>query len=733
MRIYEVLIEYTSSALDRPFSYVYKGEEEIKLYTRVLVPFNNRLVCGFVLNIVDSDMSIDEYKQKTGFILKEIKSVIDKEPLLTSKLNDLAHQVKDYYFSPLISVYFAMLPPSLKPQSGYDNKPKIAYESFVKPAIGATLDNLTTRQAEVLYQLMQKGETKKSEVPDFILKKLVEKGKVLVYNVEKNRLKINDVKHADDLVLNEEQQLAYDTIINNPGNIFLLDGVTGSGKTEVYLQASRKIIEEGKTVLMLVPEITLTYQMVKRFKERFERIAILHSSLTYAQRYDEYRRISKGEVDIVIGARSAIFAPLDNIGLIIIDEEHSETYKQEDQLPYYNAIEVAKMRKNQEFCSLLLGSATPSLETKTRALKGVYTHLKLTKRVNGLELPKVKVVNMANRENINAQSTIISLPLRSAIEERLTNKEQVILLVNRRGYSPYVSCRSCGYVLKCPECKIAMTYHKESNSLMCHHCGHETMMVYTCPKCQSNKILKSGFGSEKIEQEINALFPNARTLRLDSDVTKKKNLTAKVIEDFENHNADILIGTQIVAKGHDFPNVTLMGVVLADVGIAIPSCRAGERTFNLITQAIGRSGRNKQGEAIIQTYLPDNYVIKNGAKQDYEQFFNMEMYYRKLLQNPPYTYLTLLMVSGNSEDDVIDAVYEVEKYLKTHLNEEDNVTIIGPSEMFIKKFQNKYRRKLILKYKNFNIIKPLLEDLRLFFINKGSLTLTINVDPYDDY
>ena len=732
MRIYEVLIEYTSSSLDRPFSYVYKGEEEIKLYTRVLVPFNNRLVCGFVLNILESDITEDEYKQKTGFILKEIHTVIDKEPLLTSKLNDLAYQVKDYYFAPLISVYFAMLPPSLKPQSGYDNKPKIAYETFVKPAINATLDNLTTKQAEVLYQVMQKGEMKKSEFPDFIVKKLVEKGKLLIYNVEKSRLKLSEVNQVNDLVLNEEQQKAYDTIISNPGETFLLDGVTGSGKTEVYLQVSRKIIESGKTVLMLVPEITLTYQMVKRFKERFDRIAILHSSLTYAQRYDEYRRISKGEVDIVIGARSAIFAPLDNIGLIIIDEEHSETYKQEDQLPYYNALEVAKMRKNQEFCSLLLGSATPSLETKTRALKGVYKHLKLTKRVNDLELPKVSVVDMANRENIDMKSTIISRPLRVAIEERLTNKEQVILLVNRRGYSPYVSCRSCGYVLKCPECKIALTYHKENERLMCHHCGYETLMIHTCPKC-NGKLFKSGFGSEKIEQEVNALFPDARVLRLDSDIARKKNLTAKVIEDFESHNADILIGTQIVAKGHDFPDVTLMGVVLADVGIAIPSCRAGERTFNLITQAIGRSGRNKQGEAIIQTYLPDNYVIKSGAKQDYDQFFNTEMYYRKLLQNPPYTYLTLLMVSGNKEEDVVDAIYEVDKYLKTHLKDEDNVTIIGPSEMFIKKFQNKYRRKLILKYKNFNIIKPLLEDLRLFFINKGSLTLTINVDPYDDY
>ena len=732
MRICEVLIEYTSSSLDRPFSYVYKGEDEIKLYTRVLVPFNNRLVCGFVLNILESDITEEEYKKTTGFILKEIHTVIDKEPLLTPKLNELANKVKDYYFSPLISVYFAMLPPSLKPQSGYDNKPKIAYETFVKPAINATLDNLTTRQAEVLYQLMQKGEMKKSQLPEFIVKKLVENGKVLVYNVEKNRLRFNEVNQANDLVLNEEQQLVYDTIIKNPGETFLLDGVTGSGKTEVYLQVSRKIIESGKTVLMLVPEITLTYQMVKRFKSRFERIAILHSSLTAAQRYDEYRRIARGEVDIVIGARSAIFAPLNNIGLIIIDEEHSETYKQEDQLPYYNAIEVAKMRKNQEFCSLLLGSATPSLETKTRALKGVYKHLKLTKRVNDLELPKVSVVDMASRDNIDIKSTIISRPLREAIEDRLNNKEQVILLVNRRGYSPYVSCRSCGYVLKCPECKIALTYHKENERLMCHHCGYETLMIHTCPKC-NGKLFKSGFGSEKIEQEVNTLFPDARVLRLDSDIARKKNLTAKVIEDFESHNADILIGTQIVAKGHDFPDVTLMGVVLADVGIAIPSCRAGERTFNLITQAIGRSGRNKQGEAIIQTYLPDNYVIKSGAKQDYELFFNTEMYYRKLLQNPPYTYLTLLMVSGNKEEDVVDAIYEVEKYLKTHLKDSDNVIIVGPSEMFIKKFQNKYRRKLILKYKNYNVIKPLLDDLRLFFLNKGSLTLTINVDPYDDY
>lgn len=732
MKIYEVLIEYTASSLDRPFSYAYFGDKDIAILSRVIVPFNNKEVCGFVCNINNFDGDENLYKEKTGFELKEIISVIDEKPIFNDEMNQLAKMVAKYYFSPLISVYFAMLPPSLKPSMSSQNKPSIAYDVYLKAVVGADYENLTTKQAELLFRIIDKGEIKKSECSPCLVEALLKKGKITTYRAEKNRLKLEQVKKVIPPVLNEEQMNAFNEITNGNDDVYLLEGVTGSGKTEVYMACAETVIKRGKNVLFLVPEISLSYMMVERFKSRFEKVAILHSNLTPAQRYDEYRHIRDGEVNIVIGARSAIFAPLNNVGLIIIDEEHSETYKQEDSMPYYHALEVAKIRQKLSPLKIVLGSATPSLESKSRALKGVYKQLYLHNRINDLKLPEVKIIDMAQPYNIDRVSNIISLPLRKSIENRLEKNEQTILLVNRRGFSPYVSCRKCGYVFKCPECQVSLTYHKEENKLICHHCGYEKILEKECPKCHSDKVFKSGFGSEKVEDEVKKLFPLARVLRLDSDTMKKRTSSKTILEQFKNKQADILIGTQVVAKGHDFDDVTLVGIVLADIGLSLPSFKAGETTFSLITQAIGRSGRSRPGEALIQTYQPQNFIIKTASKQDYMSFYIKEIQLRKLLQNPPYTYLTLLIVSGLKEEDVIEAIYEVKKYLMMKL-EHENVSLIGPSELFIKKYQNKYRRKLLIKYKNFEVIKPYLEDIRIFFSRKGSLTLTINVDPFEDY
>lgn len=728
MKVYEVLIEYSTSKLDRLFSYVYDGE--INLLCRVIVPFAHKDICGVVINIIDFQGNELDYKNKTGFELKKIKKVIDKTPLLNEELNNLTKEISEYYYAPRISVFLAMLPPSLKPSLSSQNKPTIAYEQFIKAKDNVDYDNLTLKQADLLMKIINE-KVKKSDCSPSILNQLIKKDKVEIYNVEKQRLNLNKVEKKEKLTLNDEQLICYNSILNDDKDIFLLEGVTGSGKTEVYMQVAEKIIENKQKVIMLVPEISLSYQMVQRFQERFSRIAILHSKLTPGQRYDEYRRIKNGEVDIVIGARSAIFAPLDNIGLIIIDEEHSETYKQDDQLPFYNALDVAKMRQKYHSLKIVLGSATPSLETKSRALKGLYKQLYLTKRINNLPLPKVQVVDMSDKTNIDKESVLISKPLKEAIQERLNNHEQTMLLVNRRGYSPYVSCRKCGNVMKCPNCQVALTYHYETNRLVCHHCEFNIPMVHECPKCGSNKMFKGGFGTEKIELEIKKLFPNIRTLRLDSDISKKKNATNEVLNKFQNNEADILIGTQIIAKGHDFSNVTLVGIVLADIGLAIPSFRANERTFSLITQAIGRSGRSKNGEAIIQTYLKNNFVIKTSSKQDYLSFYATEIALRKAMQNPPYTFLALLVVSGNKEEDVIDVIEEVNRYLKSKL--ENNAILIGPGDMFIKKYQNQYRRKIIIKYKDFSLIKPCLDDLSLFFNKKNNLKLIININPYEDY
>lgn len=733
MKVLEILIEYSVSKLDRLFSYAYNGEKDIKPLCRVMVEFNKRKICGVVINVKEINKTLNEYKLETGLEIKEVLSIIDETPLFNEELSLLATEIANYYFSPRISVFFSMLPPSLKPAISSERQPKIAYEYYVKPTIDVNYDNLTTKQAELLYKIINNGEMKKGDCPIHLLKALINKGKVTIIYREKNRFILEDIEKIENLTLNEEQQECFNQIVYGNENIYLLEGVTGSGKTEVYLHVAQEIINQKKTVLMLVPEITLSYMMVRRFQERFDKIAVLHSKLTAAQRYDEYRKIKNGEVDIVIGARSAIFAPLDNIGLIIIDEEHSETYKQEDQMPYYNAIEVAKMRQRYHNCKMILGSATPSLETKSRALKGVYKQLFLTKRINDIPLPSVKIIDMTDRNNICNESALLSKPLIEALKDRLQKKEQSILLVNRRGFAPYVSCKKCGYVIKCPSCQVALTYHYETKNLSCHHCGHEQHMFNICPKCKSDRIFKAGFGTEKIELELKNILPEARILRLDSDVSKKYNAVKNILEAFSNHEADILVGTQIVAKGHDFKDVTFSAVVLADIGLAIPSFRANERTFSLITQTIGRSGRKHNGEAYIQTYLKDHFVIKNAAKQDYLSFFNTEMYYRKLLQNPPYTYMALLLVSGENEEDVIDGIHEVKKYLSMYLGDKENTSIVGPSEMFIKKYLNQYRRKIVIKYKNFDVVKPLLQDLVLFFNQKNNLKLTININPYEDY
>jgi len=733
MRIYEVLIEYAASSLNRPFSYAYLGDQQIQKMSRVIVDFNNRPICGVVVNIIEISETIEEYQNRTGYQVKFIQKVLDQEPLINEELSCLVDDISSYYFCPKISVFLSMLPPSMKPAISSQNKPKIAYDTLVRAVEGFNYEGLTTKQAELLYKIASHGHLKKSDCSLSIINSLLKKNKIEIFYEEKNRFKFDEISKIDDLILNEEQESILSEIYTSDDHIFLLEGVTGSGKTEVYLQLAKKIINDGKTVLILVPEISLSYAMVHRFQSRFDNIAVLHSELTPGERYDEYRRIKKGEVDIVIGARSAIFAPLQNIGLVVIDEEHSETYKQEDQMPYYNALEVAKMRQKYHDFKLVLGSATPSLDSKSRALRGVYHQLYLKNRVNNLPMPQVELVNMSDYHNIDRESILISVPLKNAIKERLEKKEQTILLVNRRGYSPYVSCRKCGKVMKCPTCEVALTYHYETQKLCCHHCGYEQNMITECPKCGSNKVFKSGFGTEKIVQEVEKIFPDARVLRLDSDVSKKRKAVSEVLSTFENHQADILVGTQIVAKGHDFPKVTLVGVILADIGLAIPSFRAAERTFSLINSAVGRAGRNGEGKAYIQTYQKDHFVITTAAAQDYSSFYNQEIIYRKLMQNPPYRYMCLLIISGRDEDEVISAIYEVENYLKSHLNEPDNVSIIGPSELFLKVYNNQHRRKIVLKYKNYNVIKPLLEDLRLFFNKKSNINLIINIDPFEDY
>lgn len=730
MKIVDVLIERKIQSLNRPFSYVVKDDALIEVGERVLVPFNNKNIVGYVINVTKSDKSIAELEKEFGYKLFEVRKIIDEKPLLTPELILLANEIKNYYLAPYISILQAMLPLSLKPTSSSLKGPKIAYEYFVK-IVSDNEDNLTPKQIELLRLVKNNGEVNKKDIKSpSILKKLIDNNHLQIIKKEKKRLVINATKEQKNFVLTNEQNQAIESVLHSKQNVTLLQGITGCGKTEIYLSLAEKVIETGKNVLILVPEISLTPIMVNNVYSRFnEKVAILHSGLTNAERYDEYRKILNKEVNVVVGTRSAIFAPLDNIGLIIIDEEHSESYKQ-DNLPYYHAREVAIMRSKINNAKVLLGSATPSFESKTKAMKGIYNFVKIDKRINKLKLPETLIVDMSKSMNLSRDSYLFSKPLISAINEALARKEQIILLLNRRGYSTYVSCRKCGHIFKCPNCDIALTYHKNDKMLKCHHCGHVELMSEYCPECGSNYIAYTGFGSEKIVSEVNRLFPSARVLRLDSDVSEVKGNIKKAIDSFSQYEADILVGTQMIAKGHDFPRVTLVGIVLADVGLSLPSFRSSERVFQLITQAIGRSGRSDlSGKAIIQTYLPNHYSILLASKQNYDAFFNYEMRIRHIQQYPPFSFLLSIEVSAKNEEYVILAANDIVNNLNSKLK--DEATILGPVAPYIAYQNNTYKRLILIKYKNSDKIKQEINKLLETFKFNNVVNVKINVDPYD--
>ena len=730
MKIIEVLIEYSIQSLNRPFSYFYSGDKKIDEGFRVLISFHGKDIVGYVVNVKDANKSIKEIEDELGFHIDEIKDVIDESPLLNKDLLRLADEVANYYLAPKISVLQSMLPPSLSPRRGSLKAPKIAYDQYVV-VINKDEEGLTANQVELLRLLSSEEKVLKKEIKSpSVLEKLITANKVKIIKEEKRRLSLPDYQYEKPPVLTSEQQNVVNEFTNSNDQVYLLEGVTGSGKTEVYLYLSEQVLKQGKDVLMLVPEISLTPVMVEYFLKRFEdNVAVLHSELTPAEKYDEYRKIAKGDCHIVVGARSAIFAPLKNIGLIILDEEHVESYKQ-DVSPFYHAREVAILRASHNNAKVLLASATPSLESRARAQTGRYHFLNLPHRVNAQPLPETTVINLSDYKNIDRDSYMFSIQLRREIQNVLNRKEQAILLINRRGFASSVSCRSCGHVFKCPTCGIALTYHKSDNMLKCHHCDYVENMPETCPECGSKYLMRTGFGTERIEEEVNRLFPEARTLRLDSDSAKIRAKIPSIIEQFRQQKADILIGTQMIAKGHDFPNVTLVGVVLADIGLSLPNYRCNERAFQLITQAVGRSGRSdKKGKAIIQTYNPTHYAITRAAAQDYELFFKTEMEMRKIQSFPPFTYLASVTVASNNEELTISGIYEAIDFLNCELGEE--VVILGPTTPYVPYEGNKIVRSALLKYRQPDLIREALKKLIANFAKKSQFSLTIDINPYN--
>lgn len=731
MKILEILTEYDSRSLNRPFTYLYDKEKTVDKGFRVLITFNNRQIVGYVLSCQQTDKTIEELEELYGFKLHFIDDVLDCEALLKDDLLSLADEISNYYLSNKIKVLQTMLPPSLNIKKSSLSAPKIAYEKYLIAQPEVDTSQLTPKQLEIYNYIKNCQEILKSEIKSkSVVEKLIDMGAIKVLQKEKRRLKVRNYDIDVKVDLNEDQRKVIDEFIYSSDNIFLLQGVTGSGKTVVYLTICESYLKVGKTVLMLVPEIALTPMMSEYFLKRFSsQVAILHSELTPAQKYDEYRRIARGEAKIVVGVRSAIFAPLDNIGVIILDEEHVESYKQ-DTPPFYHARDVAIMRAKQHNAKVLLGSATPCLESKARAQKGVYHLLRLDKRINELPLPSTTIVDLSNFENIDRESYLFSLTLRRALEKVLANDEQAILLINRRGFSSSVSCRNCGHIFRCPTCGVPLTYHREENLLKCHHCDYMEVMRDTCPECGSKYLMKTGYGTERIVDELHRLYPSARVLRLDSDTAKARTMIGKTLEKFANKEADILVGTQMIAKGHNFKDVTLVGVVSADAGLSSPSYRSSERTFQLITQAVGRSGREKLGgQAIIQTYNPSNYAITFAARQDYDLFYKKEMAMRKLQFFPPYSYLVSLSISAKNEDLCIETIYTVTDILNKSLG--DKAIILGPITPYIPYDGKKYKRSILIKYRDQKEVHEVLSSLLKTLSNKTQINILVNFDPYD--
>ncbi|PWU68917.1 primosomal protein N' [Gracilibacillus dipsosauri] len=600
-------------------------------------------------------------------------------------------------------------------------KQRLVLEYFLK-------NNESVEQGD----LLRACETTTSTIQALIKKGLLKKIEKKVY---RNPYQNREFKRTKPLPLSDQQQVAIEpiwkAIEKEQSEVFLLHGVTGSGKTEVYLQSIEKVLQKGQEAIVLVPEIALTPQMVQRFKERFGgEVAVLHSALSPGEKFDEWTKIHKREVKVVVGARSAIFAPFENIGIIIIDEEHETSYKQEEQ-PRYHAREVAKQRGIYHQCPVVLGSATPLLESYARAKKNVYHLLEMPDRMNNQVMPPVEIVDM--REELHAGNrTMFSKRLLGAIEERLAKKEQVVLFLNRRGYSTFVMCRECGDVVKCPHCDIALTYHKSNHLLKCHYCDYQIPMMQECENCQSDQIRYFGTGTQKVEEALMQVIPDAKIVRMDVDTTRRKGAHERLLQKFQSKEANILLGTQMIAKGLDFENVTLVGVLAVDAMLNLPDFRASEKTFQLLTQVSGRAGRHQlPGEVIIQTYSKEHYSIELASQYNYTQFFLQEMNMRKNFHYPPYYFLTLINVSHPNQLKVMEVTKMISKLLYKHLT--NDATILGPTPSPIIRINNRYRYQCMIKYKNepmqHEIIRKIL-DYYYEDIQKNDLTITVDFEPY---
>ncbi len=720
-----VLVQYGVKSLDHTFTYHIPDNliGVVSVGVKVRVPFGNQTINGFVIEICDN---VDTEN------IKDIIDVVTKELKLNEEMLELGKYIKEKTLCSLISAYQTMLPTSMKVSNSKEDYKKYetrisiaASDDVINNFINANLKS-KKKQVELLELIRENPQLKKdingSSLKSLLASSLVKEEKIPIYRINYSG------EMDNEFTLNDEQQHAYDEIMKkkDEASVNLIHGITGSGKTEVYMHLISSVINAGKSAIMLVPEISLTAQIVERFYSRFgDDVAIFHSSLSDGEKYDEYLKILNGEVHVVVGTRSAVFTPVKNLGIIIIDEEHSPNYKQ-DNNPRYHALDMAKWRSNYNKCPLVLGSATPSFETMARAKKGVYNYITLTKRVGTSILPEIKIVDMSLE--IKKRNMILSDELQLAIMNCLNNHEQVMLLINRRGYSTIMSCLSCGFTYKCPHCDISLTYHKSKNHLRCHYCGYTVIKSDFCPNCHEKSIDDYGLGTEKVEEYIKNMYPSYNVVRMDTDTTSRKGSHAKIIKEFEDHKYDIIIGTQMIAKGLDFPNVTLVGVVNADESLNIPDFRSGENTFNLLTQVSGRAGRgNLKGTVIIQTFNPDNKILKFVQNADYLGNYNYEMSVRHMLTYPPYCYLIMIRISSKDYELLSSEANKVVTYLRRNLS--DTSKVLGPTTSNPFKINNIYRLQIIIKYKFDDKISESLKFIDENYALNKDIFIDIDVDP----
>lgn len=721
-----VLVEIGVKNVDKYFTYHIPDnlEDKINIGIRVKVPFNTREISGFVIQIINEI-------EDNNYEVKDILEVIDNEEVLNLELLKLGEYISSKTLCSMITAYQTMLPKALKANHKVAMKPKNEVIAVLNKDVSEIYEYISIcsykKQVEILKSIIENGSVKVVSSNVSSITSLANKGLIKTLSREVYRYNDKAIENKHTVFLNEEQSKVVKEVIDNlnTNNTYLLKGVTGSGKTEVYMHIIKEVIDRGMQAIMLVPEISLTPQIVSRFRQRFNNeVAVLHSGLSDGERYDEYRKIKKGLVKIVVGARSAIFSPFQNLGVIIIDEEQVTSYKQENN-PRYHTRDVALFRCKYHNCPLVLGSATPSLESYARAKKGVYKLLTLNKRANNKLMPEIRIVDMKKEIRNNYHN--ISLELENAIKEKLDKKEQIIILLNRRGYSSMLTCKDCGEVIKCPNCDISLTYHKTSNTLRCHYCGYGTKVQDRCPSCYGRSLTMYGLGTEKLEEELVKKF-NARVVRMDLDTTTSKKAHSKIIKDFLEQKYDILVGTQMIAKGLDFPNVTLVGVINADASLNIPDFRSSEYTYQLLSQVSGRSGRDKkEGIVIIQTLNPEHYSIKYAKDHDYDGFFNYEMSIRKKLGYPPYYYLTLIKILSRDYQLCMKEANKVGEFLRKNLP--SDVIVLGPSIASTFKVNNIYHFQCIIKYKKEDDIKGVLRTIDNIYKINTKVRIEMDIDP----